>query len=49
MNENGFTLTYPSIGVYGVTATDADHAEPSLVMVIDLNKTGKNICVFWLA
>ncbi|KAI6243755.1 Methylosome subunit pICln [Aphelenchoides fujianensis] len=31
-NESGFTLTYPSIGVYGISATDAANPEPGLVM-----------------
>jgi hypothetical protein len=39
-NEDGFTLTYPSIGVYGITSADQQHQEASLFMVVDLNKTG---------
>ncbi|KAI6173957.1 E3 ubiquitin-protein ligase listerin [Aphelenchoides besseyi] len=39
-NESGFTLTYPSIGVYGISSTDHENPEPGMVMVVDLNKTG---------
>jgi hypothetical protein len=42
-NEDGFSLTYPSIGVYGVSAPDAQHPEPNLFMVVDLNKTSKEL------
>ncbi|KAI6205844.1 hypothetical protein M3Y94_00838400 [Aphelenchoides besseyi] len=39
-NESGFTLTYPSIGVYGISAIDHENPDPAMVMVVDLNKTG---------
>ncbi|KAI6191248.1 Methylosome subunit pICln [Aphelenchoides bicaudatus] len=38
-SEDGFTLSYQSIGVYGVSSADHQHPEPSLFMVVDLNKT----------
>jgi hypothetical protein len=40
-SEDGFTLTYPSIGVYGVSSPDNCNPDPSLFMVVDLNKTSE--------
>ncbi|CAD5234950.1 unnamed protein product [Bursaphelenchus xylophilus] len=41
--ETGFTLTYPSIGVYGQTAASDTEPDPALFMVVDLNKTDVQI------
>lgn len=39
--RGGFTLTYPSIGIYGQTAATEQEPEPALFMQIDLSKTGE--------
>lgn len=36
----GFRLTYPAIAVHAVSGQNEDFAEPSLFLMIDVNKTG---------
>jgi hypothetical protein len=40
-SDDGFTLPYSSMSIYGITHNDQQNHEPSLFMTVDLNKTSE--------